>query len=345
MRITIASLLLLAFIMLSCQAQTGKVQDDDIVSATQNFLESLNPPQKAKAVFAFDDEERYHWNYVPVDRKGISLNELSPQQHAVAMRLLRTTLSNTGYEKATAIMQLEAVLKLVENRSDSDHYRDTGKYFFSIFGKPGKDNIWGWRFEGHHVAFNFSSDSSGLVSGTPGFLGANPAVVLNGAQKGKAVLKEETSMGFALLHSLDTLKKNKAIINADAFPEIITGSSRKAMIQNPKGILYSELSATQQQLFMALLNLYLHRYKDASAAAMLKDIERAGLNNLHFTWAGAQQPGIGHPHYYCIQGPTLIIEYDNTQNNANHVHTVVRDLLHDFGGDELLHHYKAHVHH
>lgn len=311
----------------------------------KNFIQSLSPSQKAKTIFSFNDDERYHWNYIPIERKGISINELTPVQHEAAMKLLRTTLSNTGYEKAKAIMQLEKVLKLIENRNASDHYRDTGKYFFTIFGNLQQDSIWGWRFEGHHVAFNFSSDDKGLVSGTPGFLGANPAVVLSGTQKGKEILKDETHMGFELLHSLDSLQKTKAIISDSAFPEIITGSSRKAMIQNPHGILYSELTDTQQKIFMALLALYINRYQQPYASTMMQDIQKAGLNNLHFAWAGAREPGVGHPHYYCLQGPTIIIEYDNTQNNANHVHTVIRDLVNDFGGDELLEHYQHDHHH
>lgn len=309
-----------------------------------HFLESLSTSQKSKAQFAFDDEERYHWNYVPVARKGISINELSPGQNAAAMLLLRNTLSNTGYEKTTEIMQLEAILKIVENRDDSDHYRDAGKYFFSIFGKPGQDSIWGWRFEGHHISFNFSSDATGLVSGTPGFLGANPAMVLSGKEKGKEILKDETRLGFDLLNSLNAGQKTKAIISATAFPEIITGASRKAEINSQEGILFSELESVQQQLFTALIGVYMQRYKEPYVSKMMNAIAAAGKDNLRFAWAGAQQHGPGNPHYYRIHGPTIIIEYDNTQNNANHVHTVVRDLKNDFGGDELLEHYKKHVH-
>ena len=207
------------------------------------------------------------------------------------------------------------------------------------------DSVWGWRFEGHHVAFNFSSDNNQLVSATPGFLGSNPAIVLSGPEKGKQILKDETELGFALLHSLDATQIEKAVIDKTAPGEILTAASRKAMISDLKGILYSELNAAQQKIFMQLLSLYIHRYNRSFAKGMMHDIESAGFNNLRFAWAGDQQQGgPGHPHYYRIQGPTIIIEYDNTQNNANHVHTVVRDLKKDFGGDELLEHYKKHKH-
>jgi hypothetical protein len=168
--------------------------------------------------------------------------------------------------------------------------------------------------------------------------------VLSGSEKGKQILKDETELGFALLHSLDTKQMEKAVINVKAPVEILTTNSRKAMINDINGILYNELNSEQQRTFMQLLSVYIHRYTRLFAMEMMREIESAGLNNLRFAWAGDHQPGPGHPHYYRIQGPTIIIEYDNTQNNANHVHTVIRDLKNDFGGDELLEHYNKNKH-
>jgi len=92
---------------------------------------------------------------------------------------------------------------------------------------------------------------------------------------------------------------------------------------------------------LALVRLYVFRYTHLMAESMLKDIQKAGLENLWFAWAGHNEPVIGKGTYYRIQGPSVLIEYDNTQNNANHVHSVIRDLKNDFGGDLLLEHYKA----
>jgi len=313
--------------------------------AAIKFLQSLSPEQKAKAQFAFEDSERSNWNYVPIERKGIPLRELTTEQRKVGMDLLHTALSDTGFNKAVAITQLELVLRQVENRPANDDHRNPEKYYFSIFGDPVSSSTWGWRFEGHHVSFNFSSKNNQLVSATPGFLGTNPAIVLSGPEKGKQILKDETELGFALLHSLDATQIGKAVIDKTAPGEILTASSRKAMINDPKGILYSELNPAEQKIFMQLLSIYIHRYTRLFAVTMMREIEAAGLNNLRFAWAGEQQqPGPGHPHYYRIQGPTIIIEYDNTQNNANHVHSVIRDLKNDFGGDELLEHYNKHKH-
>lgn len=314
-----------------------------MAAAAIRFLQSLNNDQKQKAQFAFEDEERFNWNFVPIERKGISIRDLNADQLAAAMNLLEWVLSDKGIQKTKAIMKLESVLKEVESRAADDFYRDPLKYYFSIFGKPGK-TIWGWRLEGHHVAFNFSSQNNQLISGTPGFLGSNPAVVQSGPQKGLEILKEETELGFALLNSLNISQKEKAIINSTAPAEIITSNSRKAMINDPKGILYSELSSEQKNKFSQLLQLYLNRYKPSFAKKMLQDIEAADMNKLQFAWAGTLVPGIGNKHYYRIQGPTIIIEYDNTQNNANHVHTAIRDLKNDFGGDQLLEHYKKSKH-
>jgi hypothetical protein len=339
-------ILLLAGNFFSCRSQSNSAVSGDMAKAAIKFLQSLSPAQKTKAQFAFIDSERYNWHYVPIERKGIPLRELAAEQRKAGLDLLHTVLSDTGFNKAVAITQLEQVLKAVENREANDDYRNPEKYFFSVFGDPVLDSIWGWRFEGHHVAFNFSAQNNQLVSATPGFLGSNPAIVLSGPEKGKQILKDETELGFALLHSLDATQIEKAVIDKTAPGEILTAASRKAIISDVKGILYRELNIAQQKIFMQLLSIYIHRYTRLFAMGMMQEIESAGLNNLRFAWAGEQQqPGPGHPHYYRIQGPTIIIEYDNTQNNANHVHTVVRDLKNDFGGDELLEHYNKHTHH
>ena len=343
---------LFAFIsqsFLSCHSQTDtKARQNtglsEMAKAADMFLQTLSEKQKDKIQFGFNEEERYNWNYVPRSRKGLTLNEMTGQQIKDAFALLRTALSDTGLNKTSSIIQLENVLREVENRSASDTYRDQGNYSFSIFGNPAIDAIWGWRLEGHHVAFNFSSEDNRLVSGTPSFFGSNPGVVLSGPEKGKYILKDETELGFALLHSLNKEQTNKAIISNEAPGEILTAASRHAMINDPKGILYTELDNPQQKIFLQLLSIYIHRYTRSFADVMMKEIEEAGLNNLRFAWAGDQQPGVGHPHYYRLQGPTIIIEYDNVQNNANHIHTVIRDLKNDFGGDELLKHYKNDQH-
>ncbi len=331
----------LFILLLVCVAATTRTIAQDLPAKANAFITMLSDTQKTKALYPFDTAERYRFMYVPLDdRKGISMNELSAAQQTAVFDLLKTSLSTETITKMKSIMLLDNVLKEMEHRKADDHYRDPGKYFITLFGIPSATTTWGWRFEGHHIAFHFSANKKELVGGTPSFLGSNPAIVLQGPQKDENVLKDETDQGFMLLHALSAAEQKKAIIDTAAPNEILTAASRKAMIANPAGIRYKELSAANQQLFLQLLGLYVHRYTKLFADKMLKDIQVAGLDNLWFTWAGYTEHVLGKPYYYRIQGPSIIIEYDNSQNNANHIHTVIRDLNNDFGGDLLLQHYK-----
>jgi hypothetical protein len=319
----------------------NETKAQDLVNNANAFINALDSSQRIKTLYPFDTTERYRFMYIPLDdRKGISVNELNAAQRAALTDLLHTCLNEETVKKVHDIMQLDIILKELEHRKPEDHYRDPGKYFVTIFGIPSDKTIWGWRFEGHHVAFHFSANKKQLVAGTPSFMGSNPGKVLDGPQKGKEVLKEETESGFAFLHALSAEELKKAITDTAAPAEIITGSNRVAMIDHPSGIKYSELSPANQQRLLQLINLYIHRYTKLFAEDMLKEIQTAGLDKLWFTWAGYTERVLGKPYYYRIQGPTIIIEYDNTQNNANHVHTVIRDLKNDFGGDMLLEHYR-----
>ncbi len=332
--------LLLAILLLASKhICTG--QPNEMANKASAFLALLTKEQQAKAKYDFDLEERYRWHYVPLDdRKGISINEMTSPQKEAAFALMHAALSEDAYKKAGEIMQLDNVLKALENRPENDHYRDPGKYFFTIFGNPAATGVWGWRLDGHHLSFSFSSDENKIVSGTPGFMGANPAVVLAGPEKGLEILKQENELAFEMLNALNQDQLAKAVIDSTAPGDIITVNSRKALIEDPRGVHYNELNAQQKSVFIKLLSLYIHRYTHLFGESMMKDIEAAGMDKLVFAWAGSRQNGPGHKRYYRIKGPTIIIEYDNTQNNGNHVHTVVRDLKNDFGGDLLLEHYK-----
>jgi hypothetical protein len=311
------------------------------VKAVNQFISTLNSDQKAETVFPFDGEERYNFHFVPKERKGITFNEMNEEQKKAALNLMHACLSEQAFQKTQEIMQLDLVLKEIEKRKPEDHYRDPGNYHFSVFGIPSETTIWGWRFEGHHISFNFSMDKMKLIGSTPGFLGSNPAVVQEGPYKGKQVLKEETDAGFTLLHALSAEQLKKTISDTVSPKDILTFNNRKAQLEGNAGIAYNECTDAQKQLLLQLINVYVHRFTKLFADDMLKDIQQAGFENIRFAWLGHTQPGIGNPHYYRVQGPTFIIEYDNTQNNANHVHSVLRDLKHDFGGDELLEHYKT----
>ncbi len=310
------------------------------VSTAKRFISLLTEAQKTESVFPFDIEERYNFHFVPMKRRGITFNEMNPQQHKLALELLRSCLGSETFQKTREIMELEIVLKELEKRKPEDNYRDPGNYHFTIFGNPSPSSIWGWRFEGHHISFNFSFNRKTLVSCTPGFMGSNPAIVLNGPMAGKQVLKQESDKGCAVISSFTAAQLKKAILDTVAFKDILTFDKRKALLGNPEGIRYSELTKVQQSLLLQLISVYVHRFRNDFAEKMMQDIKNDGLDNIWFAWAGHTKAEIGKGSYYRVQGPTIVIEYDNTQNNANHVHSVVRDLKNDFGGDLLLEHYK-----
>jgi hypothetical protein len=318
--------------------QFTQAQSQLIVSKANDFLNSLDETQSAKARYPYEDDERFNWHFVPRERNGIPFKELNEKQRQAALSLLKTCVSEQGYQKANNIMALDNILREVESRPANDTYRDPLNYSITVFGDPNISNIWGWRLEGHHISLNFSSASGEIVSSTPTFWGSNPAIVRTGRDRGKQVLKQETDLGFTLVNSLGTAQLKAAVVSQKAPADIITGNNRKAELQEPKGLGYTDMTDPQKKLLMQLLNVYVKNYQLGFSKRLMDKVAKAGIENLSFAWAGSLQPGAGH--YYRIQGPMLLIEYDNTQNNANHVHTVVRDLTSDFAEDILREHYQ-----
>lgn len=318
--------------------QWVQAQSKAVVTKANDFLHSLDETQKARAQYSFEDEERFNWHFVPRQRNGIPFRDLTEKQRQAALDLLKASLSEQGYQKATNIMALENVLREVESRGQDDTYRDPLNYSLTIFGTPDTDKVWAWRLEGHHISINFSSSNGEIVSSTPTFWGSNPGVVRTGRMSGRQVLKQETDLGFTLVNSFNTNQLKTALVSQKAPSDIITGNKRKAELQELRGLIYTEMSDAQKKLLFQLLNVYVKNYQLGFAKRLMAKIENAGIENLSFAWAGSLQPGAGH--YYRIQGPMLLIEYDNTQNNANHVHTVVRDLTNDFAEDILREHYE-----
>jgi hypothetical protein len=327
------SLIILFASLISAHAQTP----EHIVQASK-FLSTLDEGLKAKAQYPYDDDERFNWWFVPRSRNGLSFHAMNPTQKAAAIALLKASLSDQGYQKASGVLALEAILREVEGRDAGDTYRDPQNYYFTIFGSPSADEPWGWRIEGHHLSLNFSSLKGSIEASTPSFMGANPSIVQRGAERGKQVLKQETDLGFILVNSLSKDQLKIARFSDAAPAEIISGNNRKAGLPEPQGVGYTTLTDDQKKIFMQLLDLYVKNYQLGFSSKLMAKIRKAGVENLSFAWAGSMQPGAGH--YYRIQGPMLLIEYDNTQNNANHVHTVVRDLTNDFAEDILREHYE-----
>ncbi len=319
-----------------------------MVAAATKFLESLTPEQRQQAIFAFNGDERTHWNFIPTElfpRNGLTVKQMNESQRMLAHQLLKTGLSQRGYMTATEIMELENVLAVLEatQRAATPQLlrgralvRDPERYFFSIFGTPSTLNAWGWRVEGHHVSLHFTVVKGSLVAGAPTFFGANPAEVRDGPKKGTRVLGSEEDAARALIESLDGSQREKAVITAIAPNDIVTQAKVKIDPLSPVGIQSAALTGSQRVLLRKLVDVYAGFMADDIAADRLARIEKAGWDKVGFAWAGPLERG--QKHYYRVQGPTFLIEYDNTQNDANHIHSVWRDFNGDFGEDLLREH-------
>jgi hypothetical protein len=295
-----------------------------MATAAKAFVATLDDAQRAKVRFEFDSEERFNWHFIPRARKGLPLAEMNPAQREAAFALLKTGLSASGFTRAEAIRSLELVLRAMENRNS----RDPEQYFFSIFGTPGEKS-WGWRYEGHHLAQNWTVATGKAVATTPAFFGANPAVVMDGPAKGTRALPAEADLGWAMLEGLKGRSREMAIVAGAAPPDIIKNA----------GLSVRDMSSEERAHLLRLIDAHASAQQSDLAAARLAAIKAAGIENVRFAWIGATKNEPGAAHYYRIQGPTFLIEYDNTQNNANHQHIVWRDFAGDFGADVLAEHY------
>ena len=330
-----------AFVMCSLLLTTATVvaaanpAAEEMEAAARNFLAMLSPQQRTAAVFPLQDGERQNWHFIPKPRRGLPFKEMTPGQRHLAHALIATGLSDRGYVKAVTIMSLDDVLKELEQGKGP--VRDPDLYYLSVFGEPGGHDPWGWRVEGHHLSLNFTLVDGNVVSVTPSFFGSNPAQVLEGPRKGLRVLASEEDLGRQLLKSLTNDQKKTAIIATESPREIVTGNSRKAELGPPQGLPVASMDESQTRLVIELVRDYVFRHRPAIAEQDLQKIEKAGWKKIYFAWAGGAEPGQGH--YYRLQGPTFVMEFDNTQNDANHIHTVWRDFESDFGLDLLRLHY------
>jgi hypothetical protein len=319
---------------------TGRAMAD----AATAFLKDLNPEQRSKATFTFEDDSRFEFRYTPRARTGLALKEMTEPQRTKAHALLKSGLSMRGYTNATDIIALENVLRAIEPPRTGPNaiVRDPELYYVSIYGALNGKTPWGWKFEGHHISVNFTLVDGKPTVFAPSFFGSNPAVVKDGPQAGKRALREEEESGRALMAAFPDEQKKKVVFTDQAPREMLTAENREAKVLEPVGISYGEMTPAQRRLLERVLDAYLGRVAPELANARLDAIRKSGMEKIMFGWAGSLE--VGGPHYYRVQGPTFLIEYDNVQNNANHIHSVWRDFNGDFGRDILREHYKTVVH-
>jgi len=308
--------------------------------AAQALLAALDEEARATVELPFDAEERFNWHYVPKPRAGLALKRMSADQQRVAMDLLEAGLSEKGYTKAETIRALESVLAEIE---EDPVRRDPELYYVAIFGEPSTTGTWGWRFEGHHISLNWTIVRGTSIASSPQFLGSNPAEVRSGPMRGTRALAAEEDLARALLGSLNDAQRAQAVISRAAPDDILTSNARTAGVQEENGVAYAELSREQRGLLLAVIEEYAGVQPKAVARQRVERIRAAGFDRIRFAWMGGLNRG--ERHYYRIQGPTFIIEYDNTQDDANHIHSVWRDFDGDFGIDLLEQHYRNSAHH
>ena len=334
---------LVCLALLPCRAQAHDAAQQ-MMDTAKAFLTALTPETKAKAVFPFESEERLNWHFIPRERKGLPMKEMTPEQELLAHALLSTGLSGRGIVKASTIMSLEEVLYTIEGAADESkraatrEKRDPEKYFVSIFGEPTMKGTWGWRVEGHHLSLNFTIKNGELLRATPSFFGSNPGEVRQGPRAGTRVLGQEEELGRDLAKSLNEEQWKKALVDVTAPKEMLTEAKREVTPLSPLGLSDADMTPAQKESLSKLIHEHLFRIRPDIAEESWKEIHGSGP--VYFAWAGSSRER-GQPHYYRVQGKTFLIEYDNTQNDANHVHSVWRDFDSDFGMDLLGAHVKA----
>jgi hypothetical protein len=312
------------------------------------FLDSLTPEQREKAGDPLDSTDRTRWNFIPNNmfpRQGLPIKEMTEPQRKLAHELLKSGLSERGYTTTTRIMtDLEAILRDTEaaaraanpTAKGSGNVRDPELYFFTVFGTPGQKGTWGWRVEGHHVSLHFTVANGNAVVAAPTFWGTNPAEVREGTHKGLRVLDKEQDAGRALVMALDDAQRKTATFAEVAPNDILTMTQVTVNPLDPPGIAATAMTPKQRELLMQLIEVYTAQMTPDIAAERQAEIKKGGPDKITFAWAGPIQPG--ERHYYRVQGPTFVIEFDNTQNNGNHIHSVFRDFDSDFGRDLLREH-------
>jgi hypothetical protein len=327
-----------AGVVISAQRATATM-----ASAATSFLNALTPEQKQQAMFPMESEERVRFNFIPTEtfpRKGLLLKDMTEPQRKLAHALLRSGLSQRGYDTYTAIIQLENILRDIEKGGKFE--RNPEKYFFSIFGTPNPKGTWGWRVEGHHISLHFSVVNGTAIASTPTFAGTNPAEVREGAEKGKRVLALQEDSARALVTALDATQRKTAVINDVALNEIVTTNQLDINPLTPDGLKVSAMTPAQRDLLMKVIDAYAGLMEPEITSDRMAKIKAAGIENVAFAWAGSLERG--QKHYYRVQGPTFLIEYDNAQNDGNHVHSIWRDFKGDFGRDLLREHIKTAAH-
>jgi len=331
--------------LLSLLGLSTNAAEHNMSAAADNLLTALTDEQRMQATFPFSGDARTDWHYVPKkDRKGLPLKAMTAEQIYLVHILLNESLGQAGYSKTAGIMHLESILRGIDverGRDGAYDFRDPTKYFVSVFGNPQLTGAWGWSFEGHHISLNFTVVDGKSIASSPAFFGASPHRVPSGPAKDLRVLGSEEDRARRLVASLSDEQAKKVLISSDVPRNIFSAADPRISPDEPQGIKASDLTPDQVELLHRLMDLYIENVADDAALERRAQVDAAG-EHIYFAWIGSVEPG--EAHYYRVQAPSFLIEYDNVQNSANHSHTVWRDYNGDFGRDIIGEHRQAHVH-
>lgn len=310
----------------------------EMAEAASRFLNSLSSNQKAKASFKYTDGERVFWYYPPLNRRGLPLRDMEQEQRDLAYAVMESTLSEEAYKQAKLIIEHELVLGPLEAEKGAEGWdRNPELYYWSIFGEPnGGDGPWAWRVEGHHVSLHFSVWGDKVIATTPFFFGANPAEVRKGPKQGLRILSRREDLAFELLDSMDSSQSSRAIVHEKAPWDIYTYNATRASLPEGEGLAASRMNGTQREIMMALITEYVNQVRGDVSRQKLESIRENGIDDFHFSWHGG--PKRTDKHYYRIHGGSFIVEFDNQQNDANHIHSVIRDVDNDVAFDVMREH-------
>ena len=308
-----------------------------MVDAARRWLASLDAPRRSKATYHYLDGERIFWYYPPLNRHGLPLRDMDDNQRALALELLSTGLTDEAGQQARLIIEHEDVLGPLEAEAGHTTWpRDPHLYYWTVFGEPGRAEPWGWRAEGHHLSVHYSVWGDQVIAVTPFFFGANPAEVRKGPKEGLRILSRREDLAIDLISSLDAGQRGKAVIHDKAPWDILGYNSSKQAVHNDEGLAGREMNGTQREMLMTLISEYVHGVPAPVAAERMGKIRETGLDSYRLVWAGGLDRS--RDHYYRIHGGQFIVEFDNIQNGANHIHSVWRDVENDFAQDVLRDH-------
>jgi Protein of unknown function (DUF3500) len=308
----------------------------DIKAAVRAWLDGLDDAQRAQATFPFDTRERFVWAYTPGTRAGLALRDMRPEQRDAAHAIVSASQSNRTASEVASIIALETVLGELERAAGRGGWqrRDPELFWHAVFGEPDPRTPWSWRVGGHHVAIHVTLADGEVIGTTPSFLGANPAVVPSGSRQGFRALAGEEGLARSLLSNMTAAERQAAVVNDRAPADILTENAQRADPTNvPRGVRHADLQRPQQAELERLIRHYVDRARPDVADWQWERIVSDGVGDVTFAWAGSEEHGRGH--YYAVRGTRFLIEYDNTQNGANHIHAVWRDLDNDWGEDLL----------